>query len=102
MRRLLVVAVSIGVISCGGSNTPLIVAGRTLNPESADMIQLYGLPYVLVSDVQDYCGKLKASIPPSGCNVTSTSSSTGSPFGSMTGSFLAIGAYGASDGARLN
>lgn len=101
MKRSFAVLAVGATLAVGCGNTPVTLGGRTLSPLSADMMQVLGFPYVIVSDVQDYCGKLKAAYPGGGsCN--SPAPATGSnPYAAVQGSFLIIAAYGASDGAKL-
>src|SRR5687767_11383000 len=103
MRQLQTLVLAFALLSCGGGNSPVTPGGRTLQPVSAEMMQYLGLPFVVVTDIPDYCGRLRAAFPePKGCNVTVESSATTNPFGAIAGSMLSIGAYGASDGAKLD
>ena len=99
IRRLVLALAAVWATGCG--NTAITVGGHTLEPLSADMMQVYGLPYVYLTDIPDFCEKLRAAYSNTGgCNGTA-SSSYSSPF-SLGGTYFMIGAFGASDGARLN
>jgi hypothetical protein len=97
--RAVLAVVALAAAGCG--NSPINVAGHSFNVESAEMMQMYGLPYVYLTDIPDFCSRMRSLYSnPAGCNVTATSNTA--PFGSLYGSIFAIGAYGASDGARLS
>jgi hypothetical protein len=103
MRKSRAFAVLAAVVAAASScgNTPVSVAGRNYEVQSAEMLQLYGLPFVYLSDIPDLCSRLRTAYTGSGgCN--GTANTTANPYGNLYGNILAIGAYGASDGARLN
>lgn len=94
---------AVAVVSASGcGNTAVDIGGRRFEVQSAEMMQIYGMPFVYLTDIPDFCAKMRAAYAnTNSCNTTSSTGST-SAFSSLYGSYLMIAAYGAYDGARLN
>jgi hypothetical protein len=89
----LTVIAALTLTACG--NTAINVAGRQLDPVSADLFLIGGVPYFQLSDIPDFCTKVKAQIRANPCGGSEA-------VFAQSGTFLTFAAFGAYDGAKLN
>jgi hypothetical protein len=97
MNGRLILAV-VAVLASGCGNTSVNVGGRTLDPLSADLVQYGGYTFVTVSDIPEYCQKLRAAVIQANCD---SSKITADAYGSSGITALQFWIQGANEGARV-